>query len=416
MNNMPTDMKFYKYIVESFVILLPDDPVPIVIEPKHITDIAIERDYDDDYYPIIRLSTILTPTVYFNILKNKLGVRFKLRIQKFIYDKSNQFQFKTDVFNRIFSVYLNEDTPFMSQSTYDETKKVEKSETTPKDLSNEFTFYLFNEWDLINTRRINNKIFSNCNMTDVLTHMLGINHFIEVLMTPLDNTTVYEEVIFPPLPFLGGLLALEQAYGFYKNGLLLFFDVECTYFIDLNVKCTAFRLAEYTQTVFNIRDSISSDVFTPGSYVDDINKKFIINVLPNTIQMHSHSIVTDQTEGNNLLIINPETGITTDLRTNSTERKDGTYKVMVNKNNNKYCNSMAKLQRSENSKIITLSIGDFDTDVITPNKEFLFVFENQKINTEYGGNYRISKNHIVFNKQGEDFTINATCEFRKYTE
>ena len=416
MNNIPYDMRFYKYMVESFVILLPDDPNPITIEPKHITDIAIERDYDDDYYPIIRLSTILTPSVYYNILKNKLGVRFKLRLQKYIYDTNKQFQFKTDVFNRIFSIYLNEDTPFMDESTYIQSKSVEKSETTPKDLNNEFTFYLFNEMDLINTRRIINKVFSNCNMTDVLAYSLGSNHFIEVLMTPLDNKTVYEEIIFPPLPFIGSLLALEQAYGFYNNGALIFFDVECTYFIDKNVKCTAFRIAEYTQTVFTIRDSTNSDVFSPGSYIDDVNKKFMISVMPNNIQMHSESVTTDQTEGNNLLIINPETGTVTDLRTNSIERRDGTYKVMVNKNNNTFCNSMAKIKRSENSKIITVNIGDFDTDMITPNKEFLFVFENQKINAEYGGNYRISKNIVIFNKQGEEFIVSGICEFKKYIE
>jgi len=417
MNSVPSVMNFYRYKVESLDILFPGEENPTKVDPITITDIALEKDYDNDYFPIIRLSLVLNQNLYYKIINNKLRVKFRLRIQKYIYNANKILQFKKDIINDVFCIFTEENTPFLGEKLLNESKKVNNIQTsTPRDLSTDYTFFIYKENELIKSKTIINSILTSASMSDAITYCLSIAGISNVLMSPLTNKNIYSQIILPPFTMLRNLRYLENAYGFYDTEALIFFDTDCNYIIDSSPSCTAWRPNEYKQTVFTIRESTNPDVFSPGCVADDKNKNYFINIIPNSIHMFNESVIADQLDGNNLLIINPSTGQVENIKSNTIQRGQGTYKLLINNYNNKYSNTALKNKKSEDSNIISVAISDFDIDALTPNKEFLFVFENSAINKKYNGSYRISRTNIIFAKQGEDFVISSSCEFKKFNK
>ena len=69
---------------------------------------------------------------------------------------------------------------------------------------------------------------------------------------------------------------------------------------------------------------------------------------------------------------------------------------------------------TENSKVVTVNISDFDQFMFSPNKEFSMVFKDNNINKEYGGLYRLSQSVLKFTKRDEDFIISGTLTLKMY--
>jgi len=409
----PNVMQFYRYNVDSFDIIFPNDPNPVNMDPKQITVISLERDFDNDYFPILRVNMTMDPNLYFKILSNKLGVKIRMRMQKSIFDAKKAFRFKRDVFNDVFSVFIDDNTPNIDKNQQKTSKETEKSQKTPRDLNNEVSFYLFKESDLLNSKKIINAVLSSASLVDAVTYCLSTSGFNRVLMSPFDNRGSVKELVLPPLTVLGELLYLEQQYGFYNKGSLIFFDVDASYIIDRNPTCTAYRRDEFRQTIFTIKDPTNAHSFNPGSLINEKEKRFFINVTPGSINMYNDSIINDQIDGNNLITINPYSGTVKTINSNAIQRGGGSYKILVNRYNNNFINEAEAHRRRENGNVVHVSLNDFDIESLSPNKEFIFLFQDTEINKSHSGNYRISKSVVTFGKSGEEFIITGFAEFKK---
>jgi hypothetical protein len=234
-------------------------------------------------------------------------------------------------------------------------------------------------------------------------------------MAPLDNKDEYDEVILQPITLLGNLEYLEQQFGFYNEGATIFFDLDKIYIVPKKSACKAWKLNDYKQTVFNIKDSSNVSSLGPGCYNDIKGKKFFINVTPNNFTTYNQSVLTDHMDGNSMMVINPITASVDKIASDATQRGSGTYKILINKYNNKMSNSSEKSMIDESSSIVGVNFSDFDINAISTNKEFLFIFENKKINLASGGLYRMSKQFIEFIKQGNEYQIVGNCQLRKPT-
>ena len=411
---LPTNMKHYKYIIDSFDILFPNEANPTKIDPKQVTYLSIEKDYDVDYFPIIRAHVSMDKNLYYKVISNKLNVKFRVRLQKFVYDNTQQFQFKTDVFNEVFGIFMDENTPYMDLKQQTAAKEAENSDKTPKDISNEIQFYLFKDNDLQNSKKIINMILTASSISDAVVYLLSQLGMTQVLMTPFNQTGYRPQIILPALTGVRSLIYLYEQYGFYTNGALMFFDTDCTYIIDKNPKCTAWRKGEYTQTVITVKQSGTGNDLTQGSFVDDKNKINYINVTPGAINMYNDSVINDHIDGNNLLVIQPYYNKIDQINAGTYQRGSGTYKVMTNRFYNEYAISAAVFDKKESGNIVHVNINDFDIDALTPNKEFMFIFEDTTVNANSGGQYRISKTIMTFTKQGEEFAVTGDVEFKRY--
>lgn len=414
-NITPLNQRFYRYTVESFNVLFEGDDQPVVIPPSMVNSVMIEKDFDVDYFPILAVKVMLTSDLYFRIVENKDSVKFRFRMQKYIYDpNSSTPPFKKDVFNDIFTIFLDENTPFIEKQMYERTKSMLGEGSAPQDVGGkEFTLFLFKESDLTNSKKIINNVIGPVTMTGALTYCLATAGIKNILLAPLDNKRSYKDVLLPPFTLLGNLEYLENQYGFFYAGLLAFFDLDRTYMIDYSGKCKAWAKGEYKKTVFNVKYDTNPDNLSPGLFNDENQKTYYINIFPGGIVMKSPSFTADHIEGNNIYFVDPVTGAVNMHKAETYERGEGSYRVMVDKYNNVFIRTSQRLRREEMKNIIEVTMGDFDIDAITPNKEFVFTFEDKSISSTRGGNYRLSRSVFTFTKQGEAFAISASALFKK---
>jgi hypothetical protein len=50
---------------------------------------------------------------------------------------------------------------------------------------------------------------------------------------------------------------------------------------------------------------------------------------------------------------------------------------------------------------------------MTPNKRFVFIFEDTSVDREIGGEYKISREYTHFRKEGEELVVSVNCDFDK---
>lgn len=415
---IPVSTRFYRYVVESLDIIFPNEGIHYTIDGRLVLGLLIERDYDKDMFPVMKLDLSLDTTMYHKIIANNTSVKFRLRIQKYIYSEDSKIVMKQDIINDVFVTFMDENTPFLDKKTFDAASELNSAASTKGKTpitvgGNNVSFYLFKEKDIILSKKIVNDVLANATITDAIAYLLATTGFVNTLMTPLDNTSAYNEIIIPPLTLQGCLMYLENQYGFYHKGSVIFFDLPALYIISKNSRATAWRRGENYKVIFSVKNSDNPNQFSTGSYFDEDQRSTFINIRPSDLNASTVSVVRDQIEGNHRLIINPALGSVNDLKTNTNQRGSGTYKILVNKYNNQFINSAEKTRIESDGQTFNVALMDVDFDAIAPNKEYSFKFEDGEIHKEYGGNYRLNNSAIYFQNEGEHFKMKATLLFKK---
>lgn len=417
-NNILTEkMHHYKYIVKDCMLNIPGDK-PIKLEAFQIQELMIERDYETDYFPVFRLKLNLTPPVYHKLVENKAKSTIHVRLQKKPVEKSRTHALPAkDVFNKVFAIYMDENNPFYYGKEYKKThggNKIEGKITQPRDLDLSVDLYLFPEKEMNASKKIINIVFPSINMTDALTYTLGTGGFDRVLMTPLDNSGSYSQVVLPALSTLDTIEYLEEVFGFYNDGSLIFFDLDRSYVLSSNSKCTAWEPSEYKETVLISKAMNNETVMLTGSLDYGKEKKYIVNLRPYDVSVKNFSIQDAHITGSDIMAIDSRNDNISNAASTGEKRGANTVKVIANKYGNKFTASAMKRRRSAMNTVISVSISDFDIDAFKPNKTFKFIFEEGSSNSKVGGSYQLIKNVSLFKKtDGNDFEIMSVITFKK---
>lgn len=412
MSNLPEDLFYERYIIASFEVILPGEE-PEKILTNHINSFAINKNYDTDCFPIFSVNLSIKTLLYYKIISHKEEVKFRIRLDKYVLDPDKPTKISKNVFNELFSIYINEDTPFMDKTIYENTKNIDGGTTGPTDFLPNVELYLFKDKDLTNSKAVANKIVKNASLMTAVAYLLSNAGFNKVLMDSFDNKSPITDLILPPFPLVKTLYYLEGQFGYYSTGSVIFFDYDCAYFLKKQSKCTAFRPKEYKQTVFTVYKSSNPESTTPGFYEDEKTKKYYINIAQSSIEISTNSIVLNQLEGHTHVQIDPVSGNTSKQTLDMKRIGKSALKVDVNTTSNPYKQSMENTERLESAVTLNVTAGDFDMDAITPNKEFLFVFEDQEINSKYGGKYRVSTVSYTFKKSGDEFMITGNLTMKR---
>lgn len=405
-------MRYYRYSIENVELIFEEEDEPISIEKGLVSDIFIEKDFDNDILPILNINIGLTSTLYYKILYNKTKVKIRFRFQKYMLDEDNEPTTKSDVVNDLFEFFLDEDTPFIDKSAYDKREEVDIGEgNTQLEYPNErlMDMYLFKISDIDASKVTVNNIIKKGTVSDILAYSLTKSGIKKVLLAPVDNNDMLEQVILPTLTTNSILSLLEEQYGVYKKGATLFYDLDRTYLIDKNSECTCWEDHEYKQTLVTIPKSMNDISFYPGCYINEEDKRYEINVTPDLVTITSESVINEQITGNNLTVVNKNTGEIEKIETGMEQHGDGTYNIVQNSYNNKFATEILTTRITEKSKIVRLTLGDVDIDALTPNKEFTLTFEESEINSVYGGSYRLGYCRHYFKKSGLEYIVSSDC-------
>lgn len=401
-------LETYKYNIQAIQLLLPDGSI-INLDTIRVSDMELTRDYDNYFFPIFKFTIVLSIDDYYTIIENKTNIKMRVRIQ---YSNSNKYYSKL-LFNEIFSVYIDNNTPDLNKELRERTNDVVSKSKNGNltDFGSSIELYLFREDHLNYNNTIVNKIIKKGSMLDVITYLLyssGIRK--NVLLENFDNKNIYNEVLLPPMKLIQSLAYLESQFGFYNTYSTFFFDINYIYLMSKKSGCNVWKSGDIKTVVFHIFSGATEYNFVNGSYYE--NNQYHINITKDSFVIESNSVSRNAIEGTNRIMINNIDGSVDNITQSSIQRGKGNYKVIVNKYDNKFLINAEK-NDNEDSNVLSIQLSDYDILNITPNKEYKVIFDDSSLSKKYGGIYRLTSNTSIFAKEGTDYTLKSSLELRK---
>ena len=413
-------LDIYNYFIASFDILYPSGGTTS-IPPTLIYKMSKIDDYDNNCFPLFNVQFHVNINDYYKILKEKTGVKFRIRMQKGKMDKYNTTStnvIKQDVFNEVFSCYISDSTPFYDEKLYKAAKETRgaKDSTTPEDFGSTMNLYLFKEKDIEGTRKIVNKVLGGLTLTDMVFDLysscgLGQN----LLMQKFENNRVYSEIVIPPLPMLGTLQYLQSNYhNFYNGSSIIFFDFVTKYILKKQVGCAVWKSQEFKQTVFMVREASSSQRQQVSCEKNNTEKKYYISVSPDMVSVDKTSITRDATDASKIMLVDSKTGQTQTVNMGLDTRGSGSTKVVYHDQQNTRLAKEVEADLKSAGMSVFITCNNIDVDALTPNKEFVLKFLDKQTTGDLSGTYRLSWVSYQFSSNGSSgFNMSATIKLTK---
>ena len=386
-----------KYKVDNFDILFQNGDIE-KMSGDMVTHLYIEKDYDDLYFPIINISVSIKDEIYHRIKQENDTVKFRLRVIKNIYNQDMKFIKYELAFNEVFQCFKDKDNTIEDNEANESKKKTEGDAMTGM---NTRDFYLFTE-DVSNCKKFFNLSVESASLSDLLIYILNQSGVNKLLMSKLNNNISLSNVTIPSGNTIDTINYLNNLKSLYEKGMLLFFDIDTTYLIDKNYKCTAWRKNEIRVTHIHISNQQSNDSQMNGFFINKDRKQTHVFTNTGRVQIRNVNVMSNQLNGNNIKIIDTKANSSQSVSASTTTVGNANDHLLTVKTGNKYAASDLKTRLEENECVCGVVLLGVDIEVISPNKEILLTYEDSKLNKQYGGNYRISKTVATLSKDAEE--------------
>ena len=350
-----------KYQMKSFTVDAAGTTFDV--PPSQIACIKIEKNYDMMNYPFFYVGVNLPGWLYMEVVKNSKNLHVTMDLHAMLYrtdfnEKMANPTTESQVKGK-FIALIAVDTPVM-----DETMKlqVEKDIGAYKK-SYTFNEYYFAEFILYNEAAykakstIVNAVLSSANMTSIVAFICKKAGISNILMSPLSNRKSYTEFKIPPINAIDQLKNLIVNYKLHDKGTVMFFDLDRTYILSKEIKCTAWRKQEYkTVHVMSLNQYSNSLSSGSGYYRNSKEKYHLIEIPPNSMQT-----------------------------TKVTDLPASTYNGRMN-------------------QTITFYTNDVTMEALTPNKLFIVDIQSPSAKTDINGKYRIMRYSVEMENSGDFFS------------
>lgn len=245
-----------------------------------------------------------------------------------------------------------------------------------------------------------NTIVTKDNLQNIVLSMLTKAGFKKVLMSPFQNYNTYEDMIIPPVPLYRAIQYLDNKYGFYKAGAVVFYDYNTVYVIDSSMKNPVYPKRDNPYSVLHIYESSKNDI---GGHVTNASGRelFVANSVANIVygedfhtSVGSTTTISDPKTGEKVAITYPST-LTNELESSnvvfcSTETAEFIYQRQL-----------------ENTIRILISGYHYDADAFQPNIVTSVYHSNAYLQKRINGKYRIVNVDITIYNQGDNFVSNT---------
>lgn len=412
----------YLYVVKDIQVLLPDGEENLIIEKNRFMGLDVEDNYEENYFPLIKITLVINSETYYKILKYKNECKFYLRIHKKYMkneDKtkmSSEQKFLLDTFDLITDENTDDMLNALKEKISSDDYKKRKSEGNVLDETdnNRVSFYLFKS-SIAGTKTNVNKILANANVSDAIAYLMSVAKIKNVLMSQPDNTKVYEELMIPYQSVLKSLGFLDTYYGLYKSGSIIYFGVDYTYIIPYNGKCSVTSSSDKS-TNTNIVIPKSSNTLYSGKLGSVKRKNDESNYVigdSTSINIMNKSISNNYLYANDIEVVDSYDENTETSKSNAKSKTENFVKVFQNKTENEFIGDMYTAQTNAKSDIISIRLQNFDISAFTPNKQFNVIFEDSKYTKKYNGKYILAGMSYSLNSEGNELLINGTIVLRK---
>lgn len=420
-----------KYQVPSLIFISGEESLPM--DASNILTIEKLDDYEFNIRCILKVSIRVDVRKKLWILKNKRTIVCKFELDKIGMDVDlEEYLINPEiVFNEEFSIFLSDDDESIDIATL-EARLAQNSESevnltsTEEDYfesQNQMNVYLFQRNLLNASNKTVNKVISKDTLQNMVARLLTETKHEKVLMSPFENTEIYSELLVPAYSAYKGLMYLDQYYGFYKFGALIYYDVDACYILNTNGKITAKRKDEWSETIFMITQF---DRSIPGNAMVRRagEKVFYCNIPEDNLSVQKFSLMKNVQYGSEAKVVITD-GTTIDISQADQSYVDqrNTYYKYITKGDNQYTAEIIRARMEENESILYITGLNLDINAFTPNKLYKLVFDETAKQEKYGkyvyrlayayhyiylesGNYMSSSHRIVLKRCANDEASN----------
>lgn len=411
----------YKYKITEFYIIIDGEQDAFPVE--RISDFKIENYYEEATFPLFKVTCVMESSRYYKIMKNKDKVKFKLRVQSYYLKNGTQEQsLLRDFINDTFILFPSE-----ADENYDEGLDRLTGSTDDRNeldaLDNDIELFLFRDTIVTGLRSTFNSILSNVDMSTTVAYLLSKAGAKNVLMSPMENMTVYDTLLLPPQSIERQLKYLNNNFGFYKEGGVIFFGINNSYILNYKAGCTAYKDKEIQETVIYILDKANHYHYLQGQIlkfidnngvIEPVEDKFYYSASSTAIGIHNNTITANAIgAGVDAAVVDMQHNSAETITSNAQAIEKRNTSVLFNNSSNKYLGTTYAAQANANSTVITLSVENHNLEAFYPNKKISFIFEDAKLNQKYKGEYRVASSIEIFTNHGEDYTCSSVLTFKK---
>lgn len=393
--------KLYEYLINVTIVFQGEQPIKLA--QAEIQEIIIEKDFDNDHMPIFILRLMIPQTLADKVWDKDPDINVRVDTYERLQNQNPDLEKTTKrlYFNDVFKVIPSNDDPTYNTSIRKKIRNLtgyKDTELTIDDLGGIFNFILVKKNCLYDSKTISNMVLTKVNLTTALKVLLTDAKCKNVLMSNLDNSTVFEELPILPMTFLSNVIYLEQQYGFHKDGTQIFMDFDTFFILRMSGKATAWKRMEQKKGIFCISETGDSSNVSNGGAITSTEVLFNVDVKQYTSP--TSAPVVDNTSGMNTLLMNESAAKYTDVNTALGQN----YNVQSTQGHNPYVEHQIKLRKQEAVKVRELFCASIDLSTLTPNKEYTMVSDVTALTKELSGTYRLSKVMTTFIKEGAKFT------------
>ncbi len=398
-----------RYKFETCILNIPDGTT-FQLDPKYITDIILEKDYEMYHFPYFQITMALPNNIYRKIKKYPFETTLTIDMQAGKYFnpeiKANDDTVFISKIRDTFACYFSDSTPETDENIQ---KNIEEENGVDNGRG-----YLYGDMAIIDmllykksyldmAHTVINDVVSSASLTEIIALCLSKANMPlnKVLMSIAQNNKIYNEFVITPITLEKQIERICNSYGIHEKGTTFFFDFDILYILDKKKECTAFKKNEYKKTyIASIKETYKFNIMG-GGYICDREKYNMLYA--GSISIDNRSEIHDQ----NVVLINSLTGEAETSLIND-DKKIKAVKVFDTGDN-----TLDALNNSikETKSILTVGFDYPDLDFLAPNKIFQFISDDPNI-LEENKLYRIVSLKTIFEREGGYWHSKTVAEFR----
>ena len=399
----------YLYKVTEFYLLFPTEEIELL--PDALAHLVIFNDYERNVLPIIQMNATLSREAYFKMIANKDSVKIKLRIQKYyVRSSGTQQSLMSDYINDTFSIILNDNDENMYRVLTDQkttTKKKSELEAIQQNDDRSIELFLYKIDTVKNVRSMVNVILKDATITDAITYILHKANISNMLLAPVDNTKLYDQIIIPPLSTVDALYWLDYFYGIYRYGTMFYFGIDRNYIMPYSGRSQVYEKDEIVENyIYCPAKGSSISATSSGHLVRNEDKTHTYTIVDvDTLTIRNKTDTTAIMQGLNARVINPYTNTIKDYNTKSTHKATNKRKNIIDATLNEYTGNIYTNLTSSLDVTINAVSGYCDDSVLQPNHKYRMIFEDTALSKKYRGNYIMATKTTELIKSGSTLAI-----------
>lgn len=414
--NPEKDSKYiYKYIFQSVEFKHKKKNEKIDLSFPSIMSLEYLLNIDNNLTSVIKLSLRLDPQKKTWIIRNRRNLEVIMNLGKSKYNQDNDNGNSSGdlVFDGKFIPIFAEsnsstDSAILSDAVDSELNDASELSSLNHSAGEEvMDVYLFKEKILKCSRVSCNMVFKKDTLQNIVGALLTKTKHEKVLMNKFENEEEYVELLIPENPLYKCLMYLDQYYGFYKAGAIIFYDIDQLYILDSSYEKPVNVKDEKTNITILI-DTLASTSPVRGVVEKQDDDTKYIYVAESEVNITKSSWINESDFGSKIYmnVVNPESDKENNEKNSLLdseiehigEKKMERYKNIDH--DNKYAKESLDARMNEQESILYINASSIDIDFLKPNKVYTVIFSNARKHDVYKDcKYRLALAHTILSQE-----------------